>query len=285
MLNVFQKLQALAPRSRNSDGEPSLTSPVSQACTQSQMHEPLYAYWCEQIGETPRFHRKQWEFCYIIQSLFVNGMLASGRQGLGFGVGHEPLSALFASRGARILGTDLEPIRAQQDGWVDTDQHAASKQAMNMRGLCDADRFNAQVDFRFMDMNRIDPDLTGQFDFCWSACAFEHLGSIAKGLDFVMASVDCLKPGGVAVHTTELNCYSNSKTIDNEPTVLFRKRDFLELHKRLEANGCRVAFNFNLGQQPLDSHVDVPPYHADAHLKLRIGQWTSTSFGVLVQKN
>jgi len=27
-------------------------------------------------------------------------------------------------------------------------------------------------------------DLTG-FDFCWSICALEHLGTIAQGLDFI----------------------------------------------------------------------------------------------------
>lgn len=268
----------------DSSHEPDLRHPVSQACTQSQMADPAYAYWCAQIGEIPRSHRKQWEFCYILQSLARYGALAPGMRGLGFGVGGEPLAAVFASRGAATLATDLEPERAEQEGWVHTAQHAASKQALNARNLCDAAKFDALVDFRFMDMNAIDADLAGQFDFCWSACALEHLGSIANGLDFIVRSIECLRPGGVAVHTTELNCSSNGNTLDNAATVLFRQQDFLRLGHRLAGLGCQMSFNFNLGQQPLDHHIDLPPYSDDNHLKLQIDRWTSTSFGIIVQK-
>lgn len=264
--------------------EPSLHSPVSQACTQAQMTELAYLHWCEQIGEQPRLHRKQWEFCYILQALARYGMMAPGLRGLGFGVGGEPLAALLAARGASILATDLEPDRAQDQGWVETAQHAANKEALNARSLCDPAVFDARVEFRFMDMNAIDSDLREGFDFCWSACALEHLGSIRNGLDFIVRSIDCLKPGGLAVHTTELNCSSNSDTLDNAGTVLFRRRDFLGLAERLAAMGCRLSLNFDLGEQPLDKHVDIPPYSSDRHLKLLIDRWTSTSFGLIVRK-
>lgn len=266
------------------NSEPSLYWPVSQACTQAQIAEAAYAYWCGQIGETPRLHRKQWEFCYILQVLARYGMLAPGLRGLGFGVGEEPLSSVFAARGVSILATDLAAEQARHKGWIDTAQHAASKAALNARGLCDPAQFDALVDFRPLDMNAIDANLSGQFDFCWSACAFEHLGSIANGLDFVAHSIDCLKPGGVAVHTTEFNCASNDTTLDHAETVLFRRKDLLRLADRLAGKGCRLAFRFNLGDQPLDRHVDVPPYRDDNHLKLSVGQWTSTSFGIVAVK-
>ena len=82
-------------------GEPSLARPVSQVCTQSQFYEPAYVYWCGQFREAPRTHRKQWEFCYILQALSVRGKLSPEVRGLGFGVGEEPLAALFAARGVR----------------------------------------------------------------------------------------------------------------------------------------------------------------------------------------
>jgi len=264
--------------------EPTLYRPVSQVCTQSQMVDPAYAYWCEQIDEVPRMHRKQWEFCYILQALARHGMLAPGLRGLGFGVGGEPLAALFAARGVSVLATDLEPERAQEEGWVHTAQHAASKDGLNARGLCDPAKFQKLVDFRFMDMNAIDADLTAGFDFCWSACALEHLGSIGNGLGFIERSIDCLRPGGVAVHTTEFNCSSNFETLDNDATVLFRKKDFLRLADRLAERGCSLSFNFHLGEQPLDKHVDLPPYSSDNHLKLLISRWTSTSFGIIATK-
>jgi Methyltransferase domain len=265
--------------------EPMLWAPVSQSCTHAQMIEPHYGFWCGEIREEPRIHRKQWEFCYILQALATQGMLEPGRRALGFGVGMEPLPALFADRGVRVLGTDLAPEIAQDKGWVATDQHARSKLAMNTRGICGPEKFDELVDFRFMDMNRIDPELKGQFDFVWSACAFEHLGSIMKGLEFVVNSVNCLKPGGVAVHTTELNCSSDDETLDNMDTVLFRKRDFRLLQRKLEAMGAVMELNFNLGDQPLDQHIDVAPYNGDVHLKLQISRWTTTSFGLLIKKN
>lgn len=280
-------LRSIFSRASNSlevDEEPSLYWPISQACTQAQMVEPAYAYWCEQIAEAPRMHRKQWEFCYILQALTRYGMLAPGLRGLGFGVGGEPLASVFAARGASIVATDLEPERAQQSGWVHTAQHAANKQALNARGLCDEGQFDKLVDFRFMDMNELDGDLAGGFDFCWSACALEHLGSIQHGLDFIVNSVECLRPGGVAVHTTELNCSSDDETLDNDGTVLFRKQDFRRLATRLRDMDCEVTLNFNLGQQPLDQHIDVPPYSDDKHLKLLIAQWTSTSYGIIARK-
>ncbi|MCP5397088.1 MAG: class I SAM-dependent methyltransferase [Sphingomonadaceae bacterium] len=264
--------------------EPTLWAPVSQGCTQGQMEEPHYSYWCDRIREVPRMHRKQWEFCFILQALKTHGMLEEGRKALGFGVGMEPLAAIFADRGVSVLATDLEPEEAMGKGWVSTDQHAQSKQALNDRNICDPARFDEMVDFRFMDMNAIDPGLSGQFDFVWSACAFEHLGSIMHGLEFVVNSVKCLKPGGVAVHTTEFNCSSDKETLDNASTVLFRQRDFLLLQRRLEAMGCEMDFNFNLGEQPLDHYIDRPPYSVDEHLKLQIMRWTVTSFGLIVKK-
>lgn len=274
----------LPPKTKDDTPEPTLWVPVSQACTQGQMEEPCYFQWCREIREEPRMHRKQWEFCYILQALETRDMLAPGKRGLGFGVGLEPLAAVFASRGVSVLATDLEPEGAHQAGWVETAQHAHNKAALNERGICDPEAFHRLVDFRFMDMNAIDKDLEGQFDFVWSACAFEHLGSIMHGLEFVVNSVRCLKPGGVAVHTTEFNCSSDSDTLDNASTVLFRKRDFLLLERRLKLMGAEMEFNFNLGQQPLDRHIDVPLYSADGHVKLQIMRWATTSFGLIVHK-
>ncbi|MEQ1539176.1 MAG: class I SAM-dependent methyltransferase [Sphingorhabdus sp.] len=263
--------------------EPSLTDPVSQACTQSQMAEAAYAYWCSQLFEEPKTHRKQWEYCYILQALARGGKIAPGLRGLGFGVGSEPLTALFASRGIEVLATDLEPEQAHQSGWVETAQHASSKKVLNDRGICPPDAFERLVDFAFLDMNKIPPQIRG-FDFCWSACALEHLGSIKNGLRFIERSLDCLNPGGIAVHTTEFNCSSDGDTLDNASTVLFRKCDFVGLAKRLRASGHEVVLNFETGGLPLDRHIDLPPYGFENHLKLQIERWVSTSFGFIVRK-
>jgi 2-polyprenyl-3-methyl-5-hydroxy-6-metoxy-1,4-benzoquinol methylase len=263
--------------------QPSLARPVSQTCTQNQFSEDAYTYWCEQIREKPRLHRKQWEFCYVAQAFATYGMLAPGRKGIGFGVGSEPLTAVFAARGASVLATDLEPEHAAQIGWVDTNQHALSRQVLNERGICPPELFERNVDFRYMNMNEI-PDDLGLFDFNWSACAFEHLGSIEKGCEFVLNAARLLAPGGVAVHTTELNCGSDSETLDHAGTVLFRKRDFEQIAYDLSREGFVVELNFHLGDQPVDQYVDVPPYLIDGHLKLQLEQWVTTSFGLIIRR-
>ncbi|MEP0391866.1 MAG: class I SAM-dependent methyltransferase [Erythrobacter sp.] len=290
LYNLFETIGDLVGSACNpaglgfTKGAPSLDTPVSQACTQAQMESEIYADWCAHFNEKPWLHRKQWEFVYILQSLHLGGMMEPGKRGLGFGVGGEPLPALFAEKGMSILGTDLDPEHAQGLGWIETDQHAASKNAMNNRGICSPEKFERLVDFRSMDMNALDPEISGQFDFCWSACALEHLGSIEKGLKFIENSIDTLRPGGLAVHTTEFNCSSNASTLDNTSTVLFRRRDFERLGRRLARQGHTLTFNFDTGDQPADQHIDVPPYTQNPHLKLQIAEWVTTSYGITVRK-
>ena len=266
------------------DIPPSLENPISQACTQAQFHTPTYRYWCREIRETPRYHRKQWEFCYILQALSSYGAIREGQRGLGFGVGTEPLTAVLAARGCHIVATDLNSDAAQRVGWADTNQHAADIAALNTRGICDPARFAANVTYRVVDMNHIPSDLR-DFDFTWSACCLEHLGSIANGLAFIENSLATLRPGGIAVHTTEFNCSSNEATLHRGHTVLFRGQDIEALCARLKKDGHEITANFHLGDQELDQRIDVPPYSTDRHLKLQLGKYATTSFGIIVRKS
>jgi hypothetical protein len=131
-------------------------------------------------------------------------------------------------------------------------------------------------------MNKIDPDLVG-FDFVYSSCALEHVGSIELGLRFIKNSLNCLRPGGVAVHTTEFNVFSNDATIDNQPTVLFRRQDMDTLAADLISQGHEIVLNYNPGSGPFDRHIDVPPW-SEIHLKLQLEQYVTTSLGLIVKK-
>ncbi len=238
------------------------------------------------MGEDPdNLHRKLWEYCFITQALYERGMLRQGIKGLGFAVGKEPLSSLFASYGSQITATDLHFEESQQGGWVETNQHANALADLNERGLCDPAQFDHLVDFEPVNMNQI-PDTLRGFDFLWSCCAFEHLGSIQQGLDFVYHAMECLKPGGVAVHTTDLNLSSDDETIDHQKDVLFRKRDIRELVHRLQRAGHYAApLNFFKGWGEADKFVSLPPYIQDAlHLKLLIDPYIATSVGLIIHK-
>jgi hypothetical protein len=256
----------------------------SSVCRQESFETQAFCEWLHRLGEAPRYHRKLWEFVFICQALSERGMLRPGARGLGFGVGTEPLSAYFASQHCRITATDMAPDAAAAAGWTQTNQYAASKETLRYSAVCPDDLFNTNVEFRFCDMTAIPSDLTG-FDFCWSACALEHLGSLDAGLTFVERSLDTLAPGGVAVHTTEFNLSSDHDTVAQGPTVLYRRRDLEQFARTMESRGIPVEpFDFDTGDGCLDRYVDFPPYLNEPHLRLAIEGYASTSIGIICRK-
>lgn len=265
---------------------------TSGMCRQAQLESPAFQDWGRVLGERPRhMHRKVWEFCFITEALFEREMLRTGRRGLGFAVGQEPLASLYASRGCTIVATDLQTDAAMEHGWVETGQHAANLADLNVRGLCPPDEFARRAAFRFVDMREIPADLRG-FDFTWSACALEHLGSLAAGEQFIFDALECLKPGGIAIHTTEFNLSSNEDTIgagsDEQvwqwPTVLYRQQDIQRIAQRLRMAGHTVDLDFTRGDGPADLYMDPPPYSHGVHLRLEIGGYLATSYGLIIQK-
>lgn len=228
-------------------------------------------------------HRKLWEWCFIAEVLDSQGMLAAGKRGLGFAVGREPLVAEFAASGATIVASDLDVDRATTAGWVGSNEHASSLAALNERGLCPPDVFERLVSFREIDMCNIPMEDLSGFDFIWSSCAFEHLGGLDAGLEFVLNSMSCLRSGGIAVHTTEFNVGSNNSTVAEGGTVIYRQRDIELLTETLIARGHHVRVNFDRGTLPSDYHVDVPPYSHDPHLKLHLMGYTTTSLGIVIR--
>jgi len=262
-----------------------LTRLSCQACTRRQIESPSFLYWAQRLGERPGgLHRKLWEWCFISQALFERGLLRAGSKGLGFAVGTEPLTALYASMGCDILATDLHQEQAQEAGWVGSNQHASGLKQLNSKALCPLDDFSKRVSFQNVDMRNI-PTVLRDFDFLWSSCALEHLGSLDLGMRYVIAAMECLSPGGVAVHTTELNCDSDADTVETGGSVVYRKRDLLALADQLRERGYAVEpLDFYTGETQADQHVDEPPYSGSPHLKLRIGGYASTSFGLIVAK-
>jgi hypothetical protein len=226
-----------------------------------------------------------WEFFYISQSLFERGLLNQGRTGLGFGVGREPLPALFASLGCTIVATDQAPEDARKAGWEETRQHAANLAALERPEICAPETFRERVSFEVVDMNFIPAHLTGRFDFCWSACCFEHLGSLEYGLRFVENSINTLTLGGVAVHTTEFNLSSKTSTLESKGLSIYRKCDIEALRNRLEQAGHHIEpLDLNQGTTLIDSYVDLPPYRNEPHLRLRIGEYDCTSIGLIITR-
>lgn len=249
-------------------------------CSASDLTHPRYFELCRLLHETPRWHRKQWEWVFVLHHLLKSGVVKPGNSGVGFGVGREMLPAVFASFGASVIATD-----APDDvmGWEETNEHSSSREQLRAPWIVSDADFDRLVSHRAADMNAI-PDSLRDYDFTWSSCCYEHLGSIQAGSDFVVNSVERLRPGGIAVHTTEFNVCSNDKTLVDGPTVLFRRQDFEALIDRLRGLGYDAQpFTVSPNLHTADSHVDLPPY-ALPHLKLEIGGYVTTSAGVVVRR-
>lgn len=282
--------------------EPQQHHLVSKPTTQDDMESAWFAYWCKQLQIAPIYHRKIWEYAFLLQCLHEHGLLAGDVRAMGFGCGEEPMASYFASRGLDVLVTDLDPAQVVGKGWAETGQHATTLQKAYRPELVSPDAFAARVRHQFVDMNAI-PRVDEPFDFCWSICAMEHLGDIEAGLAFVENSLKILKPGGLAVHTTEYNYLSHDTTLEKGEVVLFLRKHFEALAERLKRNGHELLGpDFSVGHGLLDDFIDLPPYSQEAgawlmteqtphlepaspaHLKLSIRGFAATCFGLAVRK-
>jgi 2-polyprenyl-3-methyl-5-hydroxy-6-metoxy-1,4-benzoquinol methylase len=277
------------------DPLPDAPAPVpltSKLCAQADMRQPWFLYWTAQLHEAPIHHRKVWEDAFVLQALWERGALRQGGTGLGFAVGAESLPAYLASRGIDVLATDLDASDQRSQSWSITNQHAASLHQLHRPALGGREMFDAHCRYQPVDMNAIPAGLHGQFDFCWSVCALEHLGSIENGLSFIENSVDCLRPGGTAVHTTEFNLELTGETVDNWITVLFQRQHIDALAERLARKGHTLApVDYDAGSGVLDTFVDLPPFPGQSHmrfprpphLRVSVEGFAATSIGLIIR--
>ncbi len=247
--------------------------------------DPAFLRWFELLYDGGmEHHRKPWEYAFVLDRAMRAGVLHPGARAVGFGVGTEPVPAVLASHGVDILATDLAPEDAGH--WAQSNQHAAGVTSLSFPKIVDDGILAERVRFAAADMN--DPvDGLGRFDLVWSSCAIEHLGSPEAGLDFVLRSAALLEPGGVAVHTTELELTARATTADHGHCAVYRPSDVEGLADELRAAGFLIDVNLNVAMEsPLDRYVALPPYPATdpAHLKLAIFDSVSTSFGIAVRR-
>src|SRR6185437_412017 len=100
---------------------------------------------------------------------------------------------------------------------------------------------------------------------------------------------DVLRPGGIAVHTTELNLTSPTRTIDHGSTVLFRRPDLESLVAALRGDGHQASpVDFAFGADAIERYIDLPPYRAEPHLRValagKVRWYETTSVGLVFVK-
>ena len=268
----------------------------STVCRFEHFLSPWYHQWAAKLGfplVTPESEetgltvaRKHWEWCAIAQALHERGMLEVGRSACGFAVGQEPLPSLFAAAGVQVLATD-QPPQGEAEGWIATGQHASSLENVYFPDLIDRATFDSRVRFRPVDMRDLKLPWNETFDFIWSSCSIEHLGSLEAGWQFVLQSMDLLKPGGCAVHTTEFNVASNDDTLTGGSSVIYRRKDIEYLERRLRRDACGLArCDYYAWDSPHDLNFDHEPYFKNGrpHIKLLYQGHITTSFLLIIQK-
>jgi len=274
---------------------PTFAELKGQAASAAQCDDPAYLEWCKLLegwdaptGPIRQYNRKLWEWAYIAEAVTQAGLMQPGRSAVGFGVGNEPLPALLASRGLDVLATDQGV--ATDDHWMASGELNTGLAGLRRPRLLSDGELERRVRVREVDMNDV-PDDLGTFDVVWSSCVVEHLGSPQRGLDFIIESCGLLAPGGIAVHTTELELTPKATTADYGNCAVYRISDLLALAKRLPEAGCTATFNFAVSMdRPEDRWVSLQAigHHAalpdTAHLKLAIADSVSTSFGTLIRK-
>lgn len=256
---------------------------TSTTCNYAQLMSPEFQHWCKALGRGHgKPHRKDWELAFIAQALseghhFTKDVVSSG---LGFGVGTEPLPALFVRQGCRITATDLPP-EGNTKPWVG--QHSAHVTDLEKYETLSAEE-RGRLRFRFLDMNRIPAEIHDQYDFCWSTSSMEHLGSYEHSVAFITKSLRCLKRGGTAVHVTELAVYPADGLALSGGTIWFTTGGLVRIADQLRNDGHSVILNFDFGGNPEDYYVDMAPYEGPAHLKLLTDGFVSTSVGLIITR-
>ncbi len=268
---------------------------ISTVCRYEDFFSDWYVKWIPRLSlASPTIdpsspggtaQRKAWEWCAIAQALEERGMLAPGKSGCGFAVGTEPLPSAFAARGVQILATD-QPVEGTSE-WAIGNQHSSSREALHRPDIIARPEFEQRVRFRPVDMRDLALPWGETYDFVWSSCSLEHLGSLDAGMAYVLNAMELVKPGGVAVHTTEFNLSSNTATLDSGSSVIYRRQDLERLDTRLRACSCGMArLDLYGGDHQHDLEFDYPPYftHGRQHVKLLLDGHISTSVLMIIRK-
>lgn len=257
----------------------------------SDFDKPWYEHWAKKLKQTEqgkgKYHlhaNKFWQNAVMVQALDERGVLENGKTCIGFGVGKERLPALFASMGIKVTATDQDFTQAKAKQWKN-DQLAEGAFSLNEDKICEPELFKKNVSYSQVDMRKIPKKFHGKYDFLWSNCALGHLGSIENGMKFIKQSLECLRPGGWAVHTTEFNILSNDETVAKGDTVIFRAKDIYNLGVELTKLGYKCEpFHFTPGRLETDARVSLRPEWGNDYSKLLVGGHITTQIVLIIQK-
>jgi hypothetical protein len=156
---------------------------------------------------------------------------------------------------------------------------------LNARNIADLKSFRENLVFKNMSMNEIPIEMNNSYDLVWSTCALGHIGSYQKGLDFIVRSAKLLKPGGWAVHTTELDLSGEQERIDSPNLSFYKLEDIVELTRILEEDGNTVMpLKTNSWLDMSEQFVASEPWGEKPHLRIKVLGREITSIVIILQR-
>lgn len=172
---------------------------LNKVCRVSDTANPLWRQGFADLrfpDDPAVFHRKVWEFSQTLYGLRKLRRLTPDSVALGIGCGHEELMYFLANRIARVVATDLyEGSYLGGESDADVLEHPDKYAPIRYR--------EDHLEVRRMDGLALDA-ADGRFDFVFCLSSIEHFGTVRDKRQAFREMFRVLKPGGVAVVTTEV---------------------------------------------------------------------------------
>ncbi len=250
--------------------------PLNKICDRRDWEDPEWRRGFEDLGyvyDPVRLHRKEWEFTQGLYGLRKLRRLCPDAVALGLGCGHEPILYYFANRLRKVVATDLyegDFSGREADPYVlAAPEHFAPFAYRRER-----------LEVRRMDATEIVfPDRS--FDIVFSFSSLELFGSRKKQARALSEIRRVLRPGGIALITTEI--ILNSFGYHGE---YFRRKELLE--GLIPASGLSLAggdFCFFTSRETFDGLVQVPrEIDRLPHLVLRRWKTYFTSCALFLER-
>ena len=244
----------------------------SEIVSEKRFKEDNFFKWMDLLRELPKLHNKQFQQYAIMESANrITSDIGKAKKAIGFGVGVEPIPAALVKLGFDVLATDYLDGSIAED-WKRTGQLASEFQQLNQRGILTEQEFIDHLKFQNLDMNQSPKEMHGSFDFTWSSCALGHIGGYQNGLDFILDSLNLLRPGGMAVHSTELDV-SALGSIFTSPSLNFYKLDDLnETIKLAQKRGFETSLiqKRKMFSGKSERFVVLEPWDEKTHIRIEI---------------
>lgn len=250
--------------------------PLNKVCDRSDWEHADWRRALEDLGyshDPAQLHRKHWEFAQAVYGLRRLRCLAPDAVALGLACGHEPIIFFLAGRLRKVIATDLY-------------EGESGHREADPRILRDPEAFapfsypRERLEVRRMDATAIDyPEAS--FDIVFSFSSLEHFGSRVIQRRTFAEIYRVLRPGGVAIITTEIILNRWGRHGD-----YFRREELLA--DLVPRSGLRLAggdFDFSISRATLGTVVRLPE-QADRlpHLVLRRWQTLFTSCSLFLEK-